>query len=59
MRPSDGKVWTVHTIVCDRAGDWVIVDFQNEYQADFNRIAPKSRSDADDLVVERVAGYLR
>ena len=59
IRPSDGQVWTVHTIVCDSTGEWAMVDFQNEYQADFNRIAPRSCGDADRLVVERIAGYLQ
>lgn len=34
----DGVVHTVHFVVCDRAGEWVIVDFQNEHQADFRQI---------------------
>ena len=59
IRPNDQKVWSVHTIVCDRAGEWVIVDLQNEYQADFKRIDPQDKADCNRLVVERIKRYAR
>ena len=59
IRPHDKQVWTVHFVVCDRAGEWVIVDFQNNHHADFNAIKPKTAEDCGDLVVRRVAGYLK
>lgn len=49
----------VHFVVCDRAGEWVIVDFQNSHHDDFQSIQPKSRGDCDRLVVKRLAGYCR
>lgn len=49
----------VHFVVCDRAGQWVIVDFQNSHQADFKRLAPKSAADCDKLVAERLKGYVK
>lgn len=54
-RSSSGKtkVGYVHTIVCDRAGDWVIVDFQNSHHPDFQAIGPKSREDCNRLVIRR------
>lgn len=53
-----GDVWAVHFVVCDRAGDWVIVDLQNNHQADFQRINPKTLADCDQLVLERLKAHL-
>ncbi|HNQ23152.1 MAG TPA: hypothetical protein PKK06_08670 [Phycisphaerae bacterium] len=53
------EVWTVHFVVCDRDGAWVIVDFQNNHQPDFQRLAPKTRDDCNRLVAERLKGYVR
>lgn len=52
-------VGAVHFVVCDRQGQWVIVDYQNEHHADFKAIKPKSREDCDRLVVKRLEGYCR
>lgn len=49
----------VHFIVSDRAGEWVIVDFQNDHHPDFQSIAPKSPDDCARLVVKRLQAYLR
>ena len=54
----DGKVWAVHFVVCDRAGDWVIVDLQNSHQKEFQRISPKNLEDCDRLVLERLKAKL-
>ena len=51
--------WAVHFVVCDRAGDWVIVDLQNSHQKDFQRINPKTLADGDRLMLERLKTYLR
>ena len=48
----------VHFIICDSNGEWVIVDFQNEYQSDFKSISPKTVSDCDSLVIKRIRNYL-
>jgi len=56
--PGQSKVSHVHFIVCDRAGDWVIVDFQNSHHRDFQEIDPKSSEDCNRLLVERLKGYL-
>lgn len=53
------KVWAVHFVVCDRAGDWVIVDLQNNHREDFQRIDPKTLADCDRLVLERLKKQLR
>lgn len=57
--PHNKQVWTVHFVICDRAGEWVIVDFQNNQHKDFNAIKPKAAEDCADLVVRRVARYLK
>ncbi len=54
-----GKVWAVHFVVCDRTGDWVIVDLQNSHKKPFQRISPKNLEDCDRLVLERFKTELR
>jgi len=56
--PDRSKVGHVHFIVCDRAGDWVIVDFQNSHHRDFQDIDPRSSDDCSRLLVKRLKGYL-
>lgn len=57
VRP--GEVQSVHFAVCDRSGEWVIVDFQNSHWEDFVRLAPKTPEDCDPLVATRLEGYLK
>ena len=59
IRPSNQEVWSVHFVVCDRGGEWVIVDFQNDHQADFQQIDPKTHQDCARLVVRRLKSYVR
>jgi hypothetical protein len=54
-----GRVRGVHFVICDREGEWVIVDFQNNHWEDFQSIDPKSRDDCGRLVAKRMAGYVR
>ena len=49
----------VHFVVCDRQGEWVIVDLQNSHHPDYQSINPKSKEDCNRLVVKRLEGYLR
>ncbi len=49
----------VHFAVCDRQGQWVIVDFQNSHWEDFKTINPKSRADCDRLVLKRLESYCK
>jgi len=53
------RVGAVHFVVCDRQGQWVIVDFQNSHHHDFKSINPESRQDCNRLVVKRLKTYLR
>jgi len=59
IRPQDKQVWSVHFVICDRAGEWVIVDYQNNHHDDFNAIDPKSADDCAALIARRLKGYLR
>lgn len=49
----------VHFVLCDRKGEWVIVDMQNSHQADYQEIKPTSREGCDKLLVKRLKDYLR
>ncbi len=59
MHPRSGRAWAVHFVVCDRDGEWVIVDFQNDHHEDFQSIDPKTHEDCGLLVARRLEGYLR
>jgi hypothetical protein len=59
ISPRHQKVGAVHFVICDRDGEWVIVDFQNSHHSDFQSIDPKTRADCDRLVAKRLEGYLR
>ncbi len=53
---SDGKheAGHVHLILCDKSGDWVLVDYQNSHHPDFQSIAPKTIEDCSRLAVKRL-----
>ncbi len=54
---SSSAVGAVHVALCDRAGEWVIVDYQNNHHADFKAVNPRSAADCDQLVVRRMTQY--
>ena len=56
------KTWEqgfVHFIVCDRKGEWVIVDMQNSHHPDYQGIKPVSSEDCGKLLLKRLESYLR
>lgn len=59
-RSQSGKttVGYVHVIVCNRAGEWVAVDFQNSHHEDFQAIRPDSIEDCNRLVLKRAERLL-
>lgn len=59
IRADNQQVWTVHFVVCDRSGEWVIVDFQNDHQPDFQQVNPQTHDDCGRLIVQRLKSYLR
>ena len=52
------KVHHMHLIVCDRRGDWVLVDYQNSHHADFQETDPRSRDDCNRLAARRLKSRL-
>lgn len=58
LMPKNGVVG-VHIAICDRNGDLVVVDFQNNHSADFNAIKPVTREDCDRLVTKRLETYCK
>ena len=59
VNPAGGPVGAVHFVVCEKSGDWVLIDFQNNTHKDFQRIMPKSIEDCDRLAIERLAKRLK
>jgi len=59
FNPQNWEQGYVHLVVCDRRGEWVIVDMQNSHQPDYQSIKPTSRADCDKLLVKRLADLLR
>jgi hypothetical protein len=49
----------VHFVVCDRKGEWVIVDLQNSHHPDYQSIGIISSDRCDQLLVKRLKGYLK
>lgn len=52
-------VGAVHFVVCNRKGELVVVDYQNEHSADFKAINPTTREDCDRLLAKRLESYSR
>jgi hypothetical protein len=48
----------VHVIVCERDGDWVLVDYQNSHHEEFQRFAPKTADDCNRLAAVRLKNLL-
>lgn len=52
------KAGAVHTFLLDPAGNLVVVDFQNDHHADFQKVAPASVLDCSRLAAIRLAARL-
>jgi hypothetical protein len=59
FNPKNADQGFVHFVVCDRHGEWVIVDMQNSHQPDYQSIGVTSRARCDELLVKRLRGYLQ
>jgi tetratricopeptide (TPR) repeat protein len=53
------EVGFVHFVVCDRKGEWVVVDMQNSLQPDFQSVRPTSSTGCSALLVKRLGTYLK
>ena len=58
FNPQKPEQGFVHFVVCDRKGEWVIVDMQNSHHRDYQSIGITSRERCDKLLVKRLEGYL-
>ncbi len=58
---ADGKsrVSGAQFVLCDRSGDWVLLDLKNDHHPDFQRINPQSPDDCNRLVIEAMKNDLR
>jgi hypothetical protein len=59
FNPQNAEQGFVHFVVCDRKGEWVIVDLQNSHHPDYQSVGIISRERCDQLLVKRLAGYLK
>jgi len=59
FNPQNAEQGLVHFVVCDRQGEWVIVDLQNSHHPDYQSIGIISREHCDQLLVKRLVGYLK
>ena len=57
--PNNWEQGFVHFIVCNRQGDWVIVDMQNSHHPDYQSVKPTSSQGCDTLLFKRLQGYLQ
>lgn len=59
FNPQNADQGFVHFVVCDRKGEWVIVDFQNSHWPDYQHIGIISRDRCDQLLIKRLKEYLK
>jgi hypothetical protein len=59
FNPHQWEQGFVHFVVCDRKGEWIIVDMQNSHHPDYQDVKPTTREDCDKLLIKRLEGYLR
>jgi hypothetical protein len=57
--PNNWEQGFVHFIVCNRQGDWVIVDMQNSHHPDYQSVKPTSSQGCDTLLFKRLQSYLQ
>lgn len=57
--PDNWERGMVHFVVCDRMGEWVIVDMQNSHHPEYQEIKPTSAEGCDNLLIKRLTGCLR
>jgi tetratricopeptide (TPR) repeat protein len=59
FNPQQWEQGMVHFVVCDRTGEWTIVDLQNSHQPDYQSVRPVSVQTCDALLIRRLSGYLK
>lgn len=52
---SKGKpAHSVHVVICDKSGEWVLVDMQNNQHDDFKSVNPITPEDCNELLIRRL-----
>jgi len=59
FNPQNWEQGFVHFVVCDRKGEWVMVDMQNSHHPDYQSVGIISRERCDQLLVKRLADSLK
>jgi hypothetical protein len=59
FNPQQWEQGTVHFVVCDRRGEWTVVDLQNSHHPDYQSVRPVSVKTCDALLIRRLSGYLK
>jgi hypothetical protein len=59
FNPQNWEQGYVHFVICDRRGEWVIVDMQNSHHPDYQSVKPISQADCDKILVKRLEQYVR
>lgn len=59
LNPQTREVGFVHFVVCDRKGEWVVVDMQNSLHPDYQSVKPTSSNGCSALLVKRLGTYLK
>jgi len=59
FNPDNWKQGFVHFVVCDRKGEWVIVQLANSDHPDYQEIKPASREGCGKLLLKRLEGSLQ
>lgn len=49
----------VHFVLCDRRGEWVLVDMQNSDHPDYQSVKPASKEGCEKLLLKRLESWLR
>lgn len=55
--PGRWEAGFVHFVLCDRKGDWVVVDLRNSHHPDYQAVKPESREGCDRLLAKSLEGW--
>ncbi len=59
FNPQNWAQGFVHFVICDREGEWVIVDMRNSHHAEYQEIKPVSQEDCDKIVLKYLENFVR
>lgn len=58
FNPQKWQQGYAHFVLCDRQGNWVIVDLQNSHHREYQSHKPVSAADCERLILRRLEAYL-